>query len=310
MQIIETSNIWQERAAAVTIGCFDGVHLGHRALIAETCACARAEGLLSVVLTFAPHPSAVFTGKPVPLLLTSAEKRDIIETLGADVYIDYPFTKSFAALPPETFFRDVLVDALQCKTLVVGADFRFGQGGAGHIELAEQLGGELGIRIVTVPDREWNGAKISSSRIRALVQAQRFADAAQCLGAPYTVGGTVMEGKHLGRAIGYPTMNLHPPADRLLPPDGVYLTRTLRKGVLYDGLTNVGISPTVGGHTQLVETHLLDFAADTYGERIHVQFIEYLRGETRFTSVGALKSQITADEAAARRCFARAKAAD
>jgi len=293
----------QNRETVVTIGNFDGVHLGHRRLFEKVKKRAGAEDMEGVALTFEPHPASfLHTDKPVALLLTREEKRAVVESLGL-TYVEKAFTAAFAALSPEAFFAEVLAP-LRCRHLVVGADFRFGRNGAGDVGAAVRIGADDGIAVHTVSYVHEGGERVSSSRIRALVSACKLSEAATLLGRAYSVGGVVVRGARRGRALGYPTLNLVPSPEKLLPPDGVYLTRTVWQGEAYTSVTNVGTNPTFGGQTRVVETHLpdLDHGTDLYGETVTVSFLGFLRGEVKFDTVEALRTAILADVAAAR-CF-------
>jgi len=294
MRCIDTADISLERGSAITIGNMDGVHKGHRRLIQETRKIALANDLASVVLTFWPHPSAVLRGCEVPMLLSREEQRRVMESLGLDVYIEYPFTKPFAAWPPERFFRSIL-GALCCRHLIIGEDFRFGGSGAGDRHTALSLGEAQGIYVQVMPPVSVGGDKISSSRIRVLIASRAFAEAEALLGRPYGISGQVAEGQKRGRTLGFPTLNLPVPEGKLVPPDGVYITNTIWNGKAYPGVTSIGDNPTFQGALRVVETHLPNFCGNLYREPVEVQFVRFVREKQKFASGEALAAAIAGD---------------
>ena len=294
----------QNRQTVVTVGNFDGVHVGHQRLWDKVTRLAEAEKLRGVVLTFDPHPAAFFGGDAdMPLLTTAAEKRALVEAQGLE-YEVVPFTAAFAALSPAAFFAEVL-RPLGCRHLVIGEDFRFGQKGMGDAAAAVQIGAACGVAVHVMPDFLVDGERISSSRIRGMVSACRLSEAEALLGRPYHITGTVVRGEQRGRLMGYPTLNLAPPVQKLLPPDGVYITQTTwaNGAQMGFGLTNIGTNPTFGAQARVVETHLLDVdlghTKEMYGEEATVSFLKFRRGEKTFASMEELQAAIDADAVAA-----------
>ena len=308
MQIlhIDTTEIRMPRETVVTIGNFDGVHAGHRRLIDMTKLIALAGDMASVVLTFDPHPITVLRGQEVPLLLTREEKQAAIADLGVDIYAEKAFTAALAQYSPAEFFKEVLVP-LRCRHLVIGTDFRFGQKGAGDATSAAHYGADCGITVHTLPHVYEKNEKISSTRIRNLIIEHKFVEAATLLTRPYAMRGEVMRGAQRGRALGFPTLNLIPSRQKLLPPDGVYLTRTAWHGALYDGVTNIGTNPTFDAQTRTVETHLLNCNETLYGKTVTISFLGFLRKDVRFDSPAALQTAIAADVSVAQTFFAGIK---
>jgi len=284
-------------AATIALGNFDGLHLGHQALIRE---CARVGGTVAV-FSFAPHPSSVLAGVPFKTILTSEEKALLLEKMGVDLFIEYPFDEEIANMPPERFVGDILAGQLNASSVAVGEDYRFGKGGRGDCELLCELGGRFGFAVKIIPHVTDNGSKISSSRVREAVTEKDFGEAHRLMGRSYFVMGEVVRGNLIGRGIGVPTANLVPDAYKLLPPPGVYRSQVLLEGESFTGMTNIGTRPTVTKSDDIVvETHLLDFDDDIYGKIITVEFCEWIRQEKRFNSLDELREQLMKDILAVR----------
>lgn len=291
--------------AVVTVGTFDGVHVGHQALLAYVRERATAQAGRSVAVSFDPHPREVVHGEPVPLLTTVDERAEAFEALGLDRFVVLPFTKDFAALSPEAFVRDVLVKHVGLREIVIGYDHGFGRGRSGDAELLEQLGAELGFATDIVPPQLVARHVVSSSEVRRLLTEAGDAErAAEMLGRPYALTGRVVEGDRRGRTIGYPTANLavdHP--RKVVPCEGVYAVGVrLPDGARRGGMLNIGRRPTFGGEERRIEVHLFDFRGDLYGQPLRVEFVARIRDERRFESVEALTEQLSRDAA---RCKAR-----
>lgn len=283
--------------AIVALGTFDGVHAGHRALIAAACALAQATGEKAVVHTFRNHPRGVFATQP-QLLMTDTARLTMLRTLCPTVEAE-AFTAEYAALSPEAFMLR-LMDELSMTVAVSGESYTFGAGGAGDVDTMIELGGKLGFRVVTAPSVRYEGEVISSTRIRTCIQVGMVREAAAMLQRPYALCGSVRANRGIGRRLGFPTANIRFDPALVIPAEGVYASRALVEGVVYDAVTNVGRNPTVGGGELGIETHLLDFSGDLYAREMEVRFIERLRGEIRFTDVEALKAQVAQDKARAR----------
>lgn len=293
MKHITDTNFTQDTPTAVTIGNFDGLHLGHRALITAMEREADAAGLVKTVLTFSPHPMFVFQNRDLSyLILSPEEKRYMMGKLGIELYVEYPFDREFAAMSPEDFANKLLFDQLNCKVLVVGEDYHFGHRQAGNFALLKKLGGERGVKVIGVPSVDLGGARVSSTRIRQALMDTDLNQANRLLGTPYFILGTVAEGKKLGRTIGFPTINIWANPIKLFPRNGVYATRTCHDGKMYSGVTNVGLNPTVHGTAKIVETYLFDFEKMVYGESLKTYFFHFIRPEQKFPSVEALQAMI------------------
>ena len=304
------------RGCAVTIGNFDGVHLGHQALICKTVERARGEGLPAVVITFDPHPLQVVKGKEAPPQLISLQhKLECFAELGIDLAVVMPFTAETAALTPEDFVAGILVGCLNTRALVVGYDYAFGKGRRGNAALLAELGKEYGFGVEEFPAVYLNGCVVSSTRIRETLRRGDAAQAAALLGRPHSVEGVIAKGRNRGgRLLGFPTANLHMEENLLLPATGVYAVLaelspkrhslpgvcTGSAGAYLKGVANVGNNPTFGDDYLRVETHLLDFHKDIYGAPFRVHFIERLRDERKFNGVTELVEQIRRDAAQAR----------
>ncbi|GGJ04764.1 riboflavin biosynthesis protein [Alicyclobacillus cellulosilyticus] len=311
MRVIEwTDRPAQEQGALIlAIGKFDGVHLGHQAILKRADVLrGRHPGTELGVLTFFPHPDWVLFQRPGydRWLTPPAEQARLLDGFGVDRLYRVRFTQEYARVSAESFVRQHL-SALGVRVVVVGSDFRFGHGGrAGTAELAA-LGGEMGIEVVVVDPVRLDGEKVGSSRIRALLSAGDVAGAARLLGRPYVLEGTVAAGDALGRKIGFPTANLDGLDLFVLPAFGVYAVTVdvPEHGVAgWPGVMNIGVRPTVGGQSPRAEVHLLDFSGDLYGARMRVSIRQQIRPEQKFTHLTALSAQIQRDVAAARALLA------
>lgn len=282
--------------SCVTIGNFDGVHVGHQRLMARTCAKARKRGLVSVVVTFDPHPMTVLMGQKAPPFLTSTRQRlALIEEQGPNVTLVLEFTRAMAGLEPEEFVRRYLVEGLNLRELVIGYDYAMGKGRRGNYELLTQLGAELGFGVERLDPVIVGGAVVSSTRIRDLVLSGNVWDARPLLGRFFEVQGMVVDGMKRGAAkLGFPTANLKPEGT-LLPKPGVYAVWVLLDGEPLQAVANVGYNPTFGDTGLTVEAHILDFNRSIYGQTIGIQFVQRLRSERKFESLEALKARIGDD---------------
>lgn len=304
MEHITDGNIKQNKPTAVTLGNFDGMHQGHRELIRLTKEYARQEGLKSVVFSFWPHPMFLFKNRETSALILSPEEKEyMMEEMGVDCYIEYPFSAEFAAMTPENF-ANMVFDQLQCKVLVVGENYKFGCKQKGNYELLKKLGEKRGVKVVYVPSVQFDGQRVSSTRIRNCLIKRDVETANRLLSKPYFILGEVMQGKKLGRTIGFPTINIIAHDLKLFPPNGVYATRTIYEDTYYYGVTNVGMNPTVNGKNKMVETYLFDFHQFVYGERLKTCFYHWIRDEQKFPSVDQLQKQLSRDVESAKNYFA------
>jgi riboflavin kinase/FMN adenylyltransferase len=295
------------RPAVLTLGVFDGLHLGHQLIVSRVVERARAVGAVPTVITFDPHPRAVLHPESAPpLLQTFDQKIEAFGVLGVEQAIVVRFTREFAEVSAEEFLRDVVHERLQAKEVYLGRGFAFGRGREGDITLLRRVSRELGFHADEVPEVRLRGRRISSSRIREHLAAGRVNLARRMLGRPYGVEGRVVRGAERGRTIGFPTANLRPD-NRVIPRGGVYVTATLIDGAWRRSVTNVGVRPTFENEAEpSVETFVMDWGGDLYGDVVRVRFLHRLRDERRFPSAAELKRQIDSDAARARKYFDRA----
>jgi riboflavin kinase/FMN adenylyltransferase len=310
MKIIQDIETIKEpfKSAVITIGNFDGVHLGHQALFHEVIEMADTMDGTAIAMTFEPHPIRVISNNGHPPLITLIEqKTELIEKSGIDVLICIPFTMDFAALSARTFVEDILVKRIGMKAIIVGQDYTFGHKREVTVDLLRQYADELGFQLI-VPDwiqpSDANNDRISSTAIRQLVMDGRMEKAGKMLGRDYQIRGTVAHGRDRGgRLLGIPTanINLH---DELCPKAGVYAVIVKYDGKRYPAVANIGYSPTFDDHVFTVEAHILDFKKDIYGEKIMVNFVQRLRDEKKFSGIPELIEQIDQDIVDARKILA------
>ena len=293
-----------------SIGVFDGVHLGHQALIARAQADAAAVGGSAIVITFDPHPARVLRPDRAPRLLTSTRhKAALIERLGVSHLLIIPFTPEFAAQEPEAFVSDLKQACQPLSEICVGHAWCFGKQRRGNLAMLKTMGDQFGFHEVGIPAVEVDGEIVSSTRIRAAVESGALAKASRLLGRDFSILGTVQHGDHFGRTLGFATANLSAHNEQF-PPNGVYAVQAVVEGVsgapLMNGVVNIGVRPTLkeAGGERLLELHLFDFNDDLYGRDVEVFFRGYLRPEQKFPSVEALKEQIGLDVARAREVLA------
>lgn len=281
----------------LAIGVFDGVHLGHRAVIERALADARAKGGSAVVVTFDPHPIRVLRPELAPRLLTStAHKIRLIRDLGVEHLLIVPFDTVFAETSPADFIRALTKTCNPLREICVGHQWSFGKRRAGNLDLLKVLGDELGFDEVGVPAVEVDGQIVSSTLTRRAIEAGDFAIAARYLGREYAILGTVVEGDRLGRTLGFPTANLSAHNEQF-PPNGVYVVTVKRHGQTLRGVVNIGVRPTVAHASgeRILEVHLLNFSGELYGEDLELTFGKFLRPEQKFASLAELKAQIRSD---------------
>ncbi len=298
------------RGGVVTIGNFDGVHLGHRRILETVVARARAVSRPSFAITFEPHPMAVLRPDHAPRRIqTLRQKEEAIEAIGVDALLVVPFTRDLSLMEPEDFVRGLLRDRLGASEVLVGAHFAFGRGKRGDLALLSRLGTECGFTASAVEEVVVDGVPVSSTRIRRALERGAIGEANAMLGREYELDGIVARGDRLGHQIGVPTINLEP-ENELPPADGVYVTDIeIRSfGRRFPSVSNIGRRPTLyEDYATTIETFVLDFSADVYGEKVRLFFLERLREERKFPSMMDLKAQIQNDVAAARDYFGRGK---
>ncbi len=297
-------------ARGVGLGNFDGVHIGHQALFCTLHQACQASGIPSMVYTFANHPNHVL-GKirETPLIITNEQKAALVEAQGIDELYFEPFDLQYAHLSPQAFVQQILVEKLHAKIVVIGHNYSFGQFGAGDAELLTALGSEYGFRVITVPhitrflDSSGEDEVVSSTILRKLIAQGEMEEYTRLTGRNYSIPGHVVEGRRVGRSLGYPTANILPRESFALPDFGVYATETVKDGCRYRSVTNIGNNPTFAGIRHVtVETHILDFDGPLYGAEIEVYFLQRMRPQHKFASVEALQMQLKQD-VAARACM-------
>ena len=288
----------------MTLGNFDGIHRGHQALISAVVAEARDLGLVSLVLTFEPHPLKVLAPERAPkMLLAHKDKMQLLQALGVDVVVIQKFDLSFARLSAEDFVRTVLVDRLKARKVWVGKDLRFGQGRKGGVSDLVRWGSELGFAVATVEPILVGGERVSSSHIRELVSNGQVDRVESMLGRYYSLSGRVVGGNRRGRDLGFPTANLSTRAE-VMPLDGIYATLFQLGERQYLSVSSIGVNPTFGAGPRTVESFILNFNRDIYGAAVNLSFVRRIRAEQRFDSVDGLVSQIQRDVDDAKAIFA------
>jgi riboflavin kinase/FMN adenylyltransferase len=296
---------WNLASAVLTLGNFDGLHLGHRALIEGAVADAMRLGVPSVVLTFEPHPLKVLAPERAPkLILSHKDKLRILQSFAVSVVAVQPFDREFANLEAEEFVQDSLVERLKARKIWVGRDFRFGRGRKAGVEELIRWGGQHGFEVAALEPVVVDGERVSSSRIRQLLVEGRVHEAKSMLGRYHFLSGRVVEGLRRGRQIGYPTANIAPRTE-VLPQDGIYATLLHMGGRSLLSVSSIGRNPTFGEGPRTVESYIMDFDDDIYGQDVSLSFVERLRPEAKFESVPALIAQIDQDVLKAQAIFQR-----
>jgi riboflavin kinase/FMN adenylyltransferase len=282
----------------VTIGTFDGVHLGHKKILDQIIANAKQLDCESLVLTFFPHPRTVLQeGTQMKQLNTLDEKIMLLEQLGIDNLVVHPFDKEFSRLTAEAFVEKVLVDTFALKKIIIGHDHRFGRNRTANIDDLIAFGVTFGFEVEEISAEAINEVAISSTKIRTALDEGAIELANDYLGYPYALTGIVTKGKQLGRTIGYPTANIQIKEDyKLIPQNGVYVVKSILNGTTVYGMMNIGTRPTVDGTTQTIEVHFFDFTQDLYNQKISVSFLKRMRSEQKFESIDVLKNQLAIDK--------------
>ena len=290
----------------LALGNFDGMHRGHLKIIERVRRGAEERGATSVAMTFDPHPSKIVRPeKAPPLLMTHQQKLEALARGGMQGVAIVRFTPELAHWDPEMFVRSVLVEWLHVAEVWVGANFLFGHDRSGNFSLLRSLGARYGFRAEKIDPVRYKDFVVSSTRVRRLVSEGRLDEAGALLGHYYAVDGTVVNGQKRGRELGFPTANICP-ENELVPPAGVYATTMNIEGVAYPSITNIGLRPTFeAGESVVIETHVLDFDKDVYGQKVRLGFVQRLRDEKKFDGVEALKAQIEADRIRANDLFCR-----
>jgi riboflavin kinase/FMN adenylyltransferase len=289
----------------LALGNFDGLHRGHQKIIDRVKRGAAEHGGSPMAMTFDPHPPRIVRpDKAPPLLMTKRQRLDELHRAGIQCVAVVRFTRELSQWDPDTFVRTVLVEWLRVSEVWVGANFLFGHDRSGNFTSLRTLGQRYGFRADKIDPVRYKDFVVSSTRIRRLVSEGRLDEAGALLGHPYYLDGTIVEGSHRGREIGFPTANMTT-ENELLPPYGVYATTMTIDGIVHAGLTNIGTRPTFGETTTTIETHLLGYSGDLYGRDVRLGFVLRLRDERRFDDVDSLRTQIEADQRRAERLFSR-----
>lgn len=285
--------------AVVTIGTFDGVHIGHRKIISRLRELAVAENAETVILTFFPHPRMILhpEDENIKLITTINEKAELLEKLGVDHLIITPFSRDFSNQSAEEYIREVLVKKIGTKTIVIGYDHRFGKDRKGGLADLLRLAPEYGFEVLEIPEQDINDVAISSTRIRTALLDGQIEIANECLGYPFFITGKVIRGDQLGRQLGYPTANLMlEERYKLIPSDGIYAVKVKVEGSEHKGMAYIGHRPTVNGMTRNIEVNIFDFNADIYNKQLRMEFLHFVREDIRFASLDELVVQLGKDK--------------
>lgn len=302
-ELVYLKDIEHDLNSVLTVGTFDGVHAGHRAIMDTVLKKAKERNARSVIVTFDPHPREIINpgDAGIKLLTTLKERREILEELGIDTMVVIPFDRDFSLLSSEEFVRDIIYEKIGVSEFVIGYDHQFGKDREGTIETIEQLGKELGFDAYVVSKREVGAKTVSSTAIRNAISEQGDVEqAADFLQRRYRLNGMVVHGDKRGKEIGYPTANIRPEDSRkIIPKDGVYAVTVRSEGNWYDGMMNIGTRPTFEGSNKTLEVHLFDFDEDIYGKEVQVRFVKRIRDEKKFSGKEELVNQLEADEKSA-----------
>ncbi|MCR5793139.1 MAG: bifunctional riboflavin kinase/FAD synthetase [Lachnospiraceae bacterium] len=290
--------------SVVTLGKFDGVHVGHRKLI-EYAMAQKEKGLQSVVFSFLFQGNNLLIKDGTDMIYTEKEKYRVLGEMGVDVFWSYPFDKNCMQMEAEEFVEKVLVGKVGAKEIVVGNDFHFGRQRKGDVALLKKLADQFGYTVTSLDKVNYEGEPVSSTRIRGLIKNGDMETVNQLLGKPYHITETVVHGRQIGRTLGIPTINMVPQTGKLLPPNGVYASTTMIDGKAYAGITNIGVKPTVGSDSVIAETHIFDLNRDLYDQELTVSLYKFQRKEQKFGSVEELKQTMEQDCRASREYFSK-----
>ncbi len=306
IEITDITTFIASEPTVVTIGTFDGVHLGHRKIIERVVQSARKEGFLATVFTFFPHPRMVVQhDESLRLIHTLEEKKRVFDSLGIDLLVVQPFNEVFAQLTAEEFVSTILVKHLKVKKVIIGYDHRFGCNRTANINDMRLFGEKYGFAVEEISVQEVDAVSVSSTKIREALNRGDVTTAEHYLGTPYSLTGTVVHGLKLGRTLGYPTANIEVTEKyKLIPKDGVYVVCSYIGGRKVYGMMSIGKNPTIEGKGASIEVYFFDFDGDLYGQELTIEFIQYLREEQRFDTIEHLKEQLQNDETAARKAIA------
>lgn len=302
--IAETKEFQITEPTVVSIGKFDGLHVGHQKLVGEMVRW-KEKGLKVAMFTFSTPPLSLVGGRKQTVLMTNRERMELLRSAGVDYLVEYPFDQEVCHMAPEQFVKEILAGKMNARVIITGPDCHFGYKAAGDRALLEKLAPEYGYQFFVVEkERDTDGAIISSTYVRKMLEEGDVKKADRLLGYDYFITGTVTHGRSIGHKKLYPTANLIPPPEKHLPRFGVYVTRVTADGKTYGGLTNIGKKPTIQGENPVgVETYLYDFDGDLYGKEIRVELLDFIRPEMRFDSIGQLKAQLDHDIGKCREIF-------
>ena len=299
MQLItDIAHFHPSKESVLTIGTFDGIHVGHQRIIAQVVATAKAQGLTPTLLTFFPHPRMVLDpSSPIALIQTIEERAQLLESYGIEQLVIQPFNKEFAALSAQDYVQNLLVEKLRARVVIIGYDHRFGKGRAAGIEELKAFGTQYHFQVEEIPVQEVDSCSVSSTKIRHALTEGDIQTATHYLGYPFSLAGKVVHGQKLGRTLGYPTANLQVESPyKLIPKIGVYAVYSVIAGKKVYGMLSIGKNPTIEGKGESIEVHFFDFEGDLYGREIRLYFIDFIRDEIKFDSLEALKTQLKKDE--------------
>ncbi|UZD41755.1 bifunctional riboflavin kinase/FAD synthetase [Capnocytophaga ochracea] len=305
-EITDITTFSTQQPTVLTIGTFDGVHLGHQKIIERVVATAHQEGLLATIFTFFPHPRMVVQhDKSLKLIHTLEEKKQLLQQLGVDLLVVQPFNEAFAQLTAEEFVSTILVQHLNVKKVIIGYDHRFGRNRTANINDMRLFGEKYGFAVEEISVQEVDEVSVSSTKIREALNKGDVTTAEHYLGTPYSLTGTVVHGLKLGRTLGYPTANIQVTEDyKLIPKDGVYAVYSYIDARKVYGMMSIGKNPTIEGKGASIEVYFFDFNGDLYDRELTIYFVKYLREERKFSSVALLKKQLQDDETTARKAIA------
>jgi riboflavin kinase/FMN adenylyltransferase len=296
--------------AVVTIGTFDGVHFGHQKILKRLCELAKATGGESVILTFFPHPRLIIDpeNQQLKMINTVEEKAKILANLGVDHLIITPFTRDFSNLSPAEYIKQILIDTIGVKNIIVGYDHRFGKDRQGGMSDLQEFAGIYGFAIEEIPEQDINDVAVSSTKVRTALLEGDVALAASYLGYNFSIHGRVIKGDKIGRTIGFPTANIFVEETyKLIPSDGIYAVTVELNAVVYKGMAYIGQRPTINGMTRNIEVNIFDFSQEIYGQLITMNFLKFLRHDVKFTGLEALKDQLHEDKLATLKFFEEAQ---
>ena len=303
MEVIHNiANYRPKKTAILTIGTFDGVHIGHQKIISDLVAKAKKEDLCAVVLTFFPHPRMVLQKESqLKMIDTLKEKRQLLEILGVEILIIQPFTLEFSRMTAIEYTRDLLVNGLGISKLIIGYDHRFGRNREATVEDLKNFGLDYDFTVEEIPAQDIASIAVSSTKVRNAITAGEIKKANQYLGRPFSLSGTIVKGDKIGRKIGFPTANLYIEEKyKLKPQNGVYLVQCHWDNQKYFGMMNVGKRPTISGKETQIETYFLDFDGDLYGKKLNINLLEKIRDEQKYDSLESLGNQLSIDQKSCR----------